>query len=171
MEWVFVWTCVAHGCSRALKWGMRHLAQHNDCFLEDIHISVSSLLRASTGLVMVVPAFIAAHVVFDRADPLDSEELAQLWTALDVEPKVIDLFIKVNPKWDGQSLKVSEALLHDPDPIGAITSVVHYCLRCCDFSDTRWCKVGLCARYYMRALLVGVDRIVDMALAHDAVVK
>ena len=58
---------------------------------------------------MILPAFIATHVVFDRPDPLDSEELAQLWTALDIEPKLLDMFIRVNPEWDGKSLKVSES--------------------------------------------------------------
>ena len=162
---------MAHGCSKALTWGMRHLSLNSDSFLEDIHISVSALLRASTGLVMIVPDFIATHVVFDRPEPLDAEELAQLWTALDIEPKLIDLFMKVNPKWDGTSLKVSEALLHDSDPIGAVRTVLLYCLRFCDFSDTRWCGVGRCARYYMRALLVGVGRMVQMAFDNDAVVK
>ena len=132
---------------------------------------MASLLKASTGLVMIVPAFIATHVVFDRPEPLDSEELAQLWTALDIEPKFIDLFIKVNPKWDGKSLKVSEALLHHSDPIGAVRAVVLYCLRFCDYSDTRWCGVGRCGRFYIRALLVGLDRMVEMALDNDAVVK
>ena len=77
---------------------MRHLSLNSDSFLEDIHISVSSLLRASIGLVMIVPAFIATHVAFYRPEPLDAEELAQLWTALDIKPKLIDLLIKVNPQ-------------------------------------------------------------------------
>ena len=53
---VFSWTCCAHSCSRALKWGMRSLVV-GESLIEDVHITISSLLRASTGLLNSIPDF------------------------------------------------------------------------------------------------------------------
>jgi hypothetical protein len=55
-DWVFSWTCCAHSCSRALKWGMAPLVT-SELLIEDVHITISSLLRASTGLFSSIPNF------------------------------------------------------------------------------------------------------------------
>ena len=84
-DWVFSWCCIAHSCSRALKWGLRDLVLSED-MLVDVHVSMSSLLRASTGLMMAVPQLFSSFVAFDRP-PLDNEgEVEFLWSFLDVPP-------------------------------------------------------------------------------------
>ena len=77
-------------------------------------------------------------VVFHRPLLTTPSEIEQLWTLLDVEPVHLELFVAVNPYWVGTILHVSAALIADPDPIGAVTALVRYCLRWVDFSDTRW---------------------------------
>ena len=63
------------------------------------------------------------------------------------------------------------ALLDDAGCVKALTTVIHYCLKWCDFSETRWTKVGLCGRLYLRSVLIGVDCLVDLAMKNDAVCK
>ena len=172
-DWVFVWTCCTHACSRALKWGMKKLVSCQDSLVDDVHISISALLRASTGIYMSVPQFIASYVSFDRPDPdsCTSANIASLWTFLDVAPTDLDLFLKVNPMFDGQRLHVSAALLGDPECVHIVTTIIHYCLRWCDFSDTRWTKCGLCGRLWLRSLMIGIDSLVDLTMQNDAVSK
>jgi len=40
-----------------------------------------------------------------------------------------------------------------------------------DFSETRWTKVGLCGRYFLRSLCIGIDKLAYLAMKHDAVCK
>ena len=169
-DWVLTLTCYAHSCSRALKWGLKSLVSGDD-MLEDVHITISSLLRASTGLYQSIPEFVTRFVAFDRADPDSVADVEHFWSFLDVEPQVLGLMVKVNPFWDGQRLRVSAALAGEEGSINSVKTVIQYSLKWCDFSDTRWTKVGLCGRLYMRSLLVGVDAIVNITCKNCGVSK
>ena len=68
-------------------------------------------------------------------------------------------------------MHVSAALLADPDPIGAVTTLIRYCLHWVDFSDTRWTKCGESGRLYIRSLLVGIDGLVKLTEQNDAVCR
>ena len=68
-DWVYCTNCMAHACSLSLKWGLSAHVHGGEEQLEGIHITVSSLLRASKGLFLVVPEFIATYVVLDLPDP------------------------------------------------------------------------------------------------------
>jgi hypothetical protein len=61
-DWCLAWCCIAHSCSRALKWGLKSLVSDNG-MLESVHITISSLLRASTGIHQAVPQFIISWAV------------------------------------------------------------------------------------------------------------
>ena len=168
-DWVYASKCYMHSCSNALKWGMRQFVVGGDELLESIHIAVSALLRASHGLFLVIPEFIATYVAFDSPDPDSPEDVHWLWLSLEVPPQLLDLFVKVNPRWHGDRLHCSSRLSGDLDGISAVTTLLHCCLHWVDFSETRWTKVGMCGRYFVRSLLMGVDRLVYLAMRHDAV--
>ena len=56
-DWVFSTrcvACVAHSCSIALKSGTKKLVT-SETLLEDVHITISALLRGSTGLLKHIP--------------------------------------------------------------------------------------------------------------------
>ena len=93
-DWVFASACFAHSCSKALKWGLKSFLVGGDEQLESIHISVSSLLRASQGLFMVVPEFIATYVVLDLPELDNIPDTQWFWCCLDVPPKLMDLFLR-----------------------------------------------------------------------------
>ena len=169
-DWVLIWCCCAHSCSRALKWGLKSLVVDSE-MLESVHICISALLRASTGLHQSVPLFILNSVAYDRPPPTDPEQIEHLWSFLEVAPNHLDLFVSVNPFWDGRVLHVSAALLTQPDPVGAVTTILRYCLKWVDFSETRWTKVGEAGRMYLRSLLVGVDGLVKLTEQNDAVCR
>ena len=170
-DWCFSFTCCAHACSRGLKWGLKSLVIGGDQMLEDTHVSISALLRASTGLAQVVPEFIAGYVDFVRPVPDSFDELNLFWSFFDIEPRNLDLVIKVNPMWTGQRLQVSAGLISDPNWRQCVTTVINMCIRQCDFSDTRWVKVGRCGRNYVRSLIVGIDKLVELAMRSDAICK
>ena len=169
-DWVLTSFCIAHSCSLALKWGLKIMVCEKD-MLDSVHISLSSLLRASAGIHQAVPQFIVSSVAYDRAPPEDPAEIEHLWAFLEVDPNSLELFVAVNPYWDGKVLHVSAALLSGPDPIGAVTTVLRYCLAWVDFSETRWTKVGLAGRLYIRSLLVGIDGLVKLTEENDAVCR
>jgi hypothetical protein len=169
-DWVFSTRCVAHSCSTALKWGMKKLVT-SETLLEDVHITISALLRGSTGLLKSIPKFLTTFAVFDRPDPADEDALERMWGSLDVAARDLHLFVLVDPLWYGGKLHVRRSLLDRPDCIGCMTTVVTYCLSFVDFSDTRWVKVGTCGRRYARALMIGVDQLVQIAEADDGVAK
>ena len=170
-DWVYCLRCLAHSCSLALKWGLRSHVLGGADMLEGIHISVSSLLRASKGLFLVVPEFLATYVVLDLPQPENFDDIQFFWTCLDVPPKLIDLFLKVNPVWKDGKLHCSALLSGDPDMVSAVTTVIHFCLHWVDFSETRWTKVGVCGRLFLRSLCIGVEKIQELACKHDAVCK
>lgn len=169
-DWVFSTRCVAHSCSTALKWGLKKLVT-SETLVEDVHITISALLRGSTGLLNKIPQFLTSFAVFDRPDPADEEALERTWESLDVAARDLHLFVMVDPLWYGGKLHVRRSLLDHPDCFGCITTVVQYCLSFVDFSDTRWVKVGTCGRRYARALTIGVDQLVEIAEADDGVIK
>ena len=169
-DWCFTWHCVAHSCSLALKWGLAPLALGEE-FTEGVHVSVSGLLRASTGLLVSVKEFIGRYVAFDLVEVADPADLEFLWSYLDVPPKLLPVFCRVCPQWKGNRLHVRASLVNDVDGIDAITVCIKHCMRWCDFSDTRWTKVGECGRLVMKSLLVGIDGIVSIACTNSAVTK
>ena len=54
-------------------------------------------------------------------------------TLLDVKPSHIDLFVRVNPSWDGSLLHVSASLLNDADAVSAVSTLITYTLKWTDF--------------------------------------
>ena len=131
-DWVLTLTCAAHSGSRALKWGLMSLVVE-PALLEDVHIIISSLLRASTGLHLSVCEFVAGFVIFDRLAPDNIDDIEHLWSCLDVEPHILDLVVKVNPFWDGKKLRVSAALIDEADAINMVITVIRYCMHWVDF--------------------------------------
>ena len=170
-DWVYTTGCFARSCSKALKWGMRALVVGCDELLEAIHISVSALLRGSQGLFRAVPEFIAGFVVLDVPEVDNTEDIVWFWTCLDVHPKLIDLFVRVNPQWRGDRLHCSASLSGAPDMMTALTTCIHACMHWTDFSETRWTKVGVCARQFLKSLCIGIDKISHLAMGNDAVCK
>ncbi len=81
----------------------------------------------------------------------------------------MDLFVRVNPIWDREKLRVSQALSDDMDAVEAVTTCIKYCIRWVDFSETRWTKVGQSGKFFLRSLCIGIDTIAKLASDNAAV--
>ena len=169
-DWVLSYRCLAHICSSALKWGLKSLVPDGS-LLEDIHITISALLRASSGLLGMVKTFLVSCVVYDRPEPDDVAGLEYMWTLLGVAPTHIDLFLKVNPSWENGVLHVSSSLLNSDDGTSCVSTLIMYTLKFTDFSETRWTKVGEAGRSYLLALMCGVDGLAGLTAQSDAICK
>ena len=165
-DWTLFWKCSAHSASLALKWGLRQFVIGD--LLESVHISIAALLRASAGLLGEVAHFIAGYAAFDRPTPTSLHEVEFFWTFLDIDVALVELFVRVNPIWDGEKLRVSAALSDDQDAIAAITTCIKDCMRWTDFSETRWTRVGQSGSFFLRSLCIGIDKIAKLASDTDA---
>ncbi len=116
-----------------------------------------------------VAHFIAGYVAFDRPTPTNLQDVELLWAFLDIDVALVEIFVRVNPIWDGEKLRMSAALSDDQDAIAAITTCIKYCMRWVDFSETRWTKVGQSGRFFLRSLCIGIDTIAKLASDNAAV--
>ena len=139
--------------------------------LENIHCSVSALIRASTGLLREVKPFLVTCVSCDGPEPESEADLEWCWIFLDIDRSMIDLFVKVNPRWGRRRLRVRASLQQDSNWMAQVTTCIKYCLQWQDFSETRWAGIGPCSRKFVRSLVVGVEQPVKQAQANDAVVN
>lgn len=139
--------------------------------LEDVHVSISALLRSSTGLLMSVQEFIVGYVAFDCPAPTNVEDVESLWSFLDVAPSHLDLCVRVTPMWDGRRLRVSAALQSDVGAIQAVTPCIKSCMHWVDFSETRRTKVGQCGRLFLRSMFVGIENVAQLASHNDVLFK
>ena len=169
-DWCFYFCCVSHIASRALKWALKPWVVDKD-FLEHIHVSISALVRASTALHREVLPFLKSYVAADSVSPPSKAELEWFWTFLDVDHIMLELFVSVNPRWDGERLRVRPSVLHDDSWVEKVSACIKYCLRWTDLSETRWGGIGPCSRMFCRSLIVGVEQLVKQAQANDAVMN
>ena len=96
--------------------------------LENVHITIRFLFRASTGIYLVEPQLIATYVVFDLPEPERPDGIEWFWLCLDVPPKLMDSFLKVNPQWYGERLHCSASLAGEPDMMQALATVKMFLL-------------------------------------------
>ena len=54
------------------------------------------------------------------------------------------------------------------DGMALVTLCIRYCMSWSDWSDTRWLQSGQSARRYIRSLLLGADRLVQLVLQDTA---
>ena len=84
-------------------------------------------------------------------------------------PGLLEVFVKVNPVWDGVKLRVRTSLQAEVDAIDSIRVCIKHCMRWCDFSETRWTKVGESGRLFLKSVLIGIDGISEIARKNDSV--
>ena len=110
---------------------------------------------------MNIDLLIQRKVAF-RDDPYDVTDVAEFWTCFDVKAKFLDLFVEVDPVWDGSQLLVNPGLANDSKFYSKVSVVVAYAYRWYNWSDTRWCKCGRCARFFIRSKFCAIDASVDI---------
>jgi len=161
-ELVFQARCASHVASCAVNHGLDPCREHADCN-KIAHIAIASVRQGVWAVHRFVPDFVQRHVKFEDRPSGSPEEIMIWWRMLGVEDAMIeDVFLKVDPRWDGNNLLVSGALGHSEDSFGLIVSCLQYLLEFQNFIDTRWCGIGIAMRKYLRSRYIGLTAILEI---------
>ena len=163
-EWTIGVKCKSHGCHNAFVWGLKwwNIGQMS----EDCHITIASLRNSAQALHGHIDELISRCLKFEAKDTPRSD-LVAWWSFLDIAANMLELFIEVDPRWNGEHLCVAATLEADEAVWSKVSSVVLYCFRWFDWSDSRWLRAGKASRYYIRSLACGLQGAVR-AVSGDA---
>ena len=160
-DWPLNMKCKAHGCSNAVEHGLR---PHKTVeIIDEAKQTVKGLQKGATGLYSMVQQFMMLCLAFRAVDE-DIDDVIEFWTSMSIDNGIFDLFLEVNPRWNGVVLFVNGDLKTHAECWQTVSACIFYCLRWFLWSLTRWCRVGLCARMYLRSVTVGVDRIYQLCV-------
>jgi hypothetical protein len=162
MDWVVPVKCIAHGCSNAVAWGLKEVGL--EAVRDDVHVAVASLINCRTVLHAAIDNFLVTYLKFSSDRSASISELQSFWKALHVEPNMCDRLSEMDLHWSGTHLVVNSDFENEAS-FNDVANSVLYLLTWCKFSDTRWAKVGACARKWIGSLAVGIDKIWAMAIA------
>lgn len=161
-DWNIHMSCRSHRIPSSIQWALRPWGDAG--VTKDAHHVVRSVRGNADDLHNHLDEFLVQVVSFtDKTS--DVEALRCFWEFLDVPKTVLDVFIMVDPYFDGTRLHVNKNMASHPQGWRHVKMCVLLCLRWLDWSDTRWLRSGRSARYYMRSILVGLDALVSVCLA------
>jgi hypothetical protein len=158
MDWVLASKCAAHGCSNALHWALAPIVEEDT--LDNVHISIQSLRNSASAIFSHTATTLVRIMRFGDAVVASAAEVETFWRVMGVESDFIDLFVSVNPYFLAGQLYVDAGLANDPECLAKVSSCMTYCLTWQRFSETRWVKVGMSARYHLRSFCIGLTEIV-----------
>ncbi len=156
--------CCSHSCSNAITWGLGPWLTEQAG--EDAHIEIASFKNSSDSLHLLLDIFLQKHVRF-RAAQADANIVLSFWTAFDVAPSFMNLVVEVDPLWCDGGLYVNPCLVEDVELWSKVTTCISYCSRWVNWSDTRWVKVGRCARLFVRSMAIGIPGLAAVAHQDD----
>jgi hypothetical protein len=161
LGWTVSMSCKAHSCSNAVVWSLKHLS--NDGLTKDAHVSIASLRNTADALHAKAELFVQNCVEFvDKGH--HRGDVITFWEFLGVSPGWIQLFAAADPVWNGRRLLVSKEMGQSSESLAKVKVLVLYCLRWCNWSETRWLGVRKSSKLYLRSLIVGVEAIVQLVL-------
>ena len=159
--------CSLHDGQNGLKWGPSPWVEGP--LVEDLHISIESLRNSFTHVHAKVGVFLQRHPAFADQPHCEEDQASQFWQYMGVAPHWIELFVEVNPRWEGGKLWANPHLQADPECWDKVSVLVMYLLKWKKFSETRWATVGSSCRAFLGSLLVGLDELVAIARADSTV--
>lgn len=162
---VFSARCASHVASCAVNHGL-DIARVVPDTNKIAHIVIASVRQGVSALHEFVPEFVFRHVQFCAEPSGPAEQIAQFWRALGVEESVVDEFVQLDPRWQGDALLVSASVEGDPASLCRIAGLMMYALHFEDYVSTRWCGVGNAMRLYLRARAMGLSGLVAMCKEH-----
>lgn len=160
-DWVVGIRCKAHSCHNSIIWSLKPYSSKE--ISDSAHIALASLLNCSSAILQRVDVFLRSCIVFGES-PGNSGDIAAFWTALEVTPAMLPLFLEVDPMFSEGRFIVASRLQHDPECYSKVATVVTCCLRWNLWSDTRWVKASKSGRFYLRSLCVGIDQLFKICI-------
>ena len=156
-DWCFRWKCTGHVGSNGLKWGHRRFS--SEALLKQVHVAIRALCSTSFTLRKKAKDFIMRHVVGVEPEEHPWSERELFWQSLGVDTEMMKSFERANPVWDPlrKQLKVNKTFLDEQDCIDVLESLFIYGYSWINFSDSRFGKVGPCARKWVLSCVLGID--------------
>ena len=160
-EWVVSTGCALHDAHNALKWGL-HQQFVNADLMKGLYIVIESLRNSYGQVLSYLGDWIVRSLQFVPDENLPSEEeRAVLWTALGLDPTLVDvLACKLRLQWNGARLQVAASCMDMPDVIETLSSALLGVWHFKKFSDSRWITVGCSCRTLIASLLTGLESLV-----------
>ena len=151
--------CRPHSCSNATKWGLARWTTEE--ILDTLWQAVASCISCSSDLVDMMGEFIAQRVVYDDADwPMQVWlDRQQMWNWLVDVSAMVDLVLRVNPRWDPDQriLVVSSWIRDEADGLQTLRHMLEYFTNWIKFTLTRFGTVSRSCRRWLASLLLGLD--------------
>ena len=162
MGWIVGSGCALHDCHNSLKWSLH--THFNDIFLmKDMYIAVASVTN-SYGLVHgCLGKYLDAHLTLvpDDGCPM-AEDLRELWTALGLEPELVETVCSLRLQWASGKLNVAASCASNAALVGELSAAVLGNWHFEQFTTSRWVTVDCSCRSLLGALLTGFDALVEM---------
>lgn len=153
--------CRAHGLRNSLPWGLgANLCEES---VDNTHIMLASLLNCSSAIHEHVDIFLVHSVKFVVRQN-SPEDIRAFWQLLEVSESLLDLFVELDPFWNGSQLEVSSQAEGDPKCMEKLSTLTIYCFRWLQWSTSRWCRAGRAGRFFLRSLAAGDDGVVKECL-------
>ena len=102
--------------------------------------------------------FCMRHVRYSTESSGDQDDVATWWRLFGVEAYMLDIFVLIDPRWDGVNLVVSAAV--EPAGLNHIVVALEYLFTFQTYVSTRWCGIGPSSRLYMRSVSCGLTPLV-----------
>ena len=142
MEWIVSSACGLHDCHNSLKWSL-HSHFTDASLMEDVYIVVASV-RNSYGLVhSYLGKYLDACLAFvpDDERPM-AEDLRELWTALGLEPELVETVCTLRLHWASGKLNVVASCASNAALVEELSAVVLGNWHFKQFTTSRWVIVG-----------------------------
>ena len=153
--------CVLHDAQNALSWAIQPYALGDS--LHDCHIIMESLRNSATPIFASLPAHLHNAIVLREQPAAADEVLSELWTTLGVEATSLEMFVSLDPWFDGQAMLVNAALGERPDPVGAVAHCASTLMRWRKFTESRFLSMTSAATGLLGSLAVGLQHMVSLA--------
>ena len=161
LDWVVGTPCAMHDVHNSLRWSL--YTQFADTqMMKDMHIILESLRNSSNLIWQSLGAWLGEVLVFKPDTELpEAEVLELLWTALGVEPELVDLLANTfRLTWAGGQLQVAATCMSDPAFMEQLSATLLAVWQFTAFTETRWISVGTSCRCFTFGLLTGIESLV-----------
>ena len=154
--------CAIHDCHNALKYGLAKYMHCGGAFSLELHSLTKQIRLLLPALHDAIPSFVSKHVRFRQEDELEAD-IRIFWTCLGIPEHWLNVFVRVNPRCQGNLIEINASLQEAEDCAEVVTSVLCFCLRFRLHVESRWLSVGAAARCWLLAAMCGIPLLIGQA--------
>jgi len=98
-------------------------------------------------------------------EPYDRDRVFEFWSVLGLDPVLCEELASMNFKFRDGRLHCNASMLEFADGIEIVHAAIMGVLAWEEFNDSRWLSMGPSARVAVAAILLGLDKVVELAIA------